>query len=151
MADNSSTNDYPTVLGADAKFKGQLSFEKGVRLLGTFEGEIASGGQLLVDSGAALNGDVKAGSIRIDGNVKGNLDAGAKVQLTESARVEGDVQAQRLEVAEGAILVGHCMVGVNGHSSKSESKSADSVKGSEASSSAGSSAKGKVPATAGKR
>jgi cytoskeletal protein CcmA (bactofilin family) len=112
MADSDS--DYPTVLGADAVFKGQLQFEKGVRLLGKFEGEISSGGQLLVADGAALSGDVKAGSIRIDGNVKGNLTAGEKVQLTASAKVEGDVQAARLEVAEGAILIGQCMVGVNG-------------------------------------
>ena len=97
MADTGS-NEFPTILGADANFKGKLEFEKGVRLLGKFEGEITSGGQLLVDNGAALDGDVKAGSIRIDGNVKGNLDAGAKVQLTESARVEGDVHAARLEV-----------------------------------------------------
>ena len=112
MAD--SNNDYPTVLGADAVFKGQLKFEKGVRLLGKFDGEINSSGQLLIADGAMLTGDVKAGSIRVDGNVKGNLNAGEKVQLTASARVEGDLQASRLEVAEGAVLVGRCVVGVDG-------------------------------------
>ena len=112
MAD--SNNEFPTILGADAEFKGQLSFEKGVRLLGKFEGEITSGGQLLVAEGATLNGDVKAGTIRIDGEVHGNLDAKTKVQLSASARLEGDVQTQRLEVAEGAVLVGRCVVGVDG-------------------------------------
>ena len=112
MAEESS--EFPTVLGADAVFKDQLDFDKGVRLLGKFEGEIQSGGQLLVADGATLNGDVKAENIRIDGNVKGNLEASAKIQLTSSARVEGDVQAARLEVAEGAVLIGRCMVGVNG-------------------------------------
>jgi len=111
-------NEYPTILGADALFKGQLEFEKGLRLLGKFEGEISKGGQLLVADGASLQGDVKAHSIRIDGLVKGNLDASAKVQLTASARVEGDVHAARLEVAEGAVLVGRCMVGVNGQQAK---------------------------------
>lgn len=148
---DSAKNEFPTVLGADAVFKGQLTFEKGVQLLGKFEGEISSGGQLLIAKGAALNGDVAADSIRIDGNVKGNLDAGAKVQLTETARVEGDVQAQRLEVAEGAVLVGHCTVGVNGHASRSDGKSSDGGKDTSASSSASSSSQPKkgVPATAG--
>jgi len=109
-----SNSEFPTTIGADAVFKGQLHFEKGVRLLGKFEGEITSAGQLVVAEGAALNGDVKAGIVRIDGNVKGNLDAQTKVQLTSSARLEGDVQAQRLEVAEGAVLIGRCVVGVNG-------------------------------------
>lgn len=107
--------DFPTIIGADAIFKGHLQFEKGVRLLGKFEGEIASEGELVIAEGATLNGDVKAGTVRIDGQVKGNLEAKAKVHLTSSARLEGDVQAARLEVAEGAVLIGRCVVGVNGH------------------------------------
>lgn len=106
--------EFPTVIGADAKFKGQMQFEKGMKLLGTFEGEIASDGELLVAEGATLIGDVKAGTVRIDGKVTGNLEAKAKVQLSSSARLEGDVQAARLEVAEGAVLIGRCVVGVNG-------------------------------------
>ena len=112
MADSNA--EFPTTLGADAVFKGQLTFEKGVQLLGKFEGEITSGGQLVVAQGATLTGDVKAGTIRIDGKVKGNLNADAKVQLTSSARLEGDLQAARLEVAEGAVLIGRCVIGVNG-------------------------------------
>ncbi len=111
MADSNS--EFPTTIGSDAVFKGQLSFEKGVRLLGRFEGEINSDGQLVVAEGAALNGDVKAGTIQIDGQVKGNLSAKAKIRLTASARLEGDVEAARLEVAEGAVLVGRCVIGVN--------------------------------------
>ena len=107
-------NDFPTTIGADAVFKGELHSEKGVRLLGKFEGEINSTGQLVIAEGAVLTGDVKTGTIRIDGQVKGNLDVDHKVQLTSSARLEGDVQAQRLEVAEGAVLIGRCVVGVNG-------------------------------------
>jgi len=151
MAD-ANNNEYPTVLGADAVFKGELAFEKGVRLLGKFEGEIDSGGQLLIAGGASLNGNVKADTIRIDGNVKGNLDAKAKVQLSESARVEGDVQAARLEVAEGAVLVGRCMVGVNGHAAKSSDKGVSATSSSQRSSVT---SQGKVkqgmPAVAGKR
>jgi len=133
MAD-ANNNEYPTVLGADAVFKGQLAFEKGVRLLGKFEGEIDSDGQLLIAGGASLDGNVKADTIRIDGNVKGNLDAKAKVQLSESARVEGDVQAARLEVAEGAVLVGRCMVGVNGQGAKSSDKTVSATSSSQRSS-----------------
>lgn len=111
-----ATNEFPTTLGADAVFKGQLQFEKGVKILGKFEGEISSDGQLLIADGATLTGDVKAGSVRVEGQIKGNLHAKSKVQLSASARLEGDVQTQRLEVAEGAVLVGRCVVGVNGQS-----------------------------------
>jgi len=111
-----ATNEFPTTLGVDAVFKGQLQFEKGVRILGKFEGEINSEGQLLIAEGAMLTGDVKTGSVRVEGQIKGNLNAKSKVHLSASARLEGDVQTQRLEVAEGAVLVGRCVVGVNGQS-----------------------------------
>ena len=35
-----SGQDFPTVIGSDASFKGELTFEKGLRLLGKFEGKI---------------------------------------------------------------------------------------------------------------
>lgn len=112
MADSNA--EFPTTIGADAVFKGELQFDKGVQLLGKFEGQINSKGQLLVADGASLHGDVKAGTIRVDGQVKGNLSADAKVQLSASARLEGDLHAARLEVAEGAVMVGRCTIGMNG-------------------------------------
>jgi len=106
--------EYTTTIGQDAEFKGQLRFEKALRLLGKVEGEIASDGQLLIGEGAMLTGDAKAGTIRLDGQVRGNLTADSKVHLSASAKLEGDLQTARLEVAEGAVLVGRCTIGVNG-------------------------------------
>jgi cytoskeletal protein CcmA (bactofilin family) len=114
-----------TVLGLDAVFKGQLEFEKDVRLLGKFEGEINSGDHLVIEEGGTLTGNAKAANICVLGQVKGNLDAAQKLELKSSARIEGDLTTTRLEVAEGAVLVGHCSVGVNGQSrSKGDTKAA---------------------------
>jgi len=107
-------DEFSTTIGQDALVKGQLCFEKGLRLLGKVEGEIESDGQLLIGEGARLTGDAKAGTIRLDGQVKGNLTASTKVHLSASARLEGDLQTARLEVAEGAVLVGRCTIGVDG-------------------------------------
>lgn len=115
MANPNPHADFPTTIGADASFKGELQFEKGVQLFGKFEGQIDTKGQLVVAEGATLTGEVKAGDIRVDGQVKGNLNAGSKIQLSASGRLEGDIQAARLEVAEGAVLIGRCVVGGNGH------------------------------------
>lgn len=124
MADQKG--EFPTTLGADAVFTGKLTFEKGVRLLGKFDGEIISEGQLLVANGAMLTGDVKAGSVHVEGDVKGNLSAKGKIQLASSARLEGDVQAAKLEVAEGAMLVGRCVIGTNAQTkSQEETKPGD--------------------------
>jgi cytoskeletal protein CcmA (bactofilin family) len=115
-----SNAEYPTVIGADASFKGELTFEKGVHLLGRFEGEVATKGNLLVAEGARLSGDVKAGNVRIEGEMSGNLESSGKVHLTASAKLEGDLQTARLEVADGATFVGRVAVGAA--SAKSEAK-----------------------------
>ena len=106
-----SNGEYPTVIGPDAVIKGELKFDKGVRLLGKFDGEVETKGNLLVAEGATLAGEVKAGSVRIDGTVSGNLEASGKVHLTASAKLEGDLRTTRLEVADGATFVGRVTVG----------------------------------------
>ncbi len=106
--------DFPTTLGADASFKGHLKFEKGACLLGKFEGEISSKGELVVAEGAKINAEVQVENIRIDGELRGNLTAASKVQLSASGHLEGDIHASQLEVAEGAVLIGQCTVGTNG-------------------------------------
>ncbi len=104
--------EYPTIIGADAVFKGTLKFEKGVRLLGRFEeGHISTKGRVHVAEGAALFADVEAGEIQVEGEVKANLTANGKVFLKASAKLEGDVRAGRLQVEEGASFVGNCVVG----------------------------------------
>ena len=59
--------DYPTTLGPDASFKGELSFEKWLRLQGRFEGKINTPGRLHVAKEAKMQADVDAGAILIEG------------------------------------------------------------------------------------
>ena len=119
-----SAGEFPTIIGPDAKFKGELTFEKGVRHLGQFEGTIDSKGHLVIAEGAKLSGDVKAGSVDVQGEVKGNLNATGKVKLAQTARLEGDLHTARLEVQEGAIFVGRCVVGANGSAASASSAQA---------------------------
>ncbi len=118
-----SGDEYPTIIGPDAKFKGELSFEKGVKHLGQFEGTIESKGHLVIAEGAKLAGDVTAGSVDVQGDVRGNLNASGKVRLTNTAKLEGDLHTAKLEVQEGAVFVGRCVVGRNGAAPPSSSSS----------------------------
>lgn len=115
--------DFGTTIGPDASFSGKLQFEKGAKVLGTFEGEITTKGQLQIAGSGKLAGEAHAGNIRVEGQVKGNLHAAGKIQLTESARLEGDIEATKLEVAEGAVLIGRCAVGA-----KAEDRAATPIK-----------------------
>lgn len=103
--------DFPTVIGPDASFKGELTFEKGLRLQGKFEGKINTAGRLHVAKEAHLQADVEAGAIIIEGDVKGNLSANDRIELKSSARYEGDLRAAKLVVDEGAVFSGNVTVG----------------------------------------
>ena len=78
MADDKAS--YPTTIGADAVFKGQLQFDKGVRLLGKFDGEINSKGELVIAEGANLETarlEVAEGAVLI-GRVSVGVNSKAK-------------------------------------------------------------------------
>jgi cytoskeletal protein CcmA (bactofilin family) len=111
MADNTTNQEFPTVIGPDASFKGELTFEKGLRLQGKFEGRINTPGRLHIAKEARMQADVEAGAIIVEGDVKGNLVASDKIELKNSARYEGDLTAGKLVVDEGASLTGHVQVG----------------------------------------
>jgi len=104
-------SEFPTILGPDAVFKGELSFEKGLRLQGRFEGKITSGGKLHVAKEAHMQADVESGAIVVEGEVKGNLTAADRIELKQTARLEGDLRATKLTVDEGAVFSGHVTVG----------------------------------------
>jgi len=103
--------EFPTIIGPDATFKGELTFEKGMRLHGKLEGKITTPGRVHVAKEAHMLADVEAGAISIEGDVKGNLTATDRIELKQSARYEGDLRAGKLVVDEGAILNGHVSVG----------------------------------------
>lgn len=109
MAD--SNGEFPTIIGSDASFKGELTFEKGVRIEGSFDGRIQSKGSLTVAEGAKVTADIDAANVRLEGECKGNVVVTEKLQLMSTARLEGDLKTTRLEIADGAIFIGNVTVG----------------------------------------
>ena len=106
-----SKDEFSTVIGSDAQFKGDLTFQGGVRSDGQLEGTIQTAGRVLVSKGGRLKAEVKAGSIAVEGQVDGNLHAEDRVELRATAQLRGDLKATKLLVVEGATFVGRCEVG----------------------------------------
>jgi cytoskeletal protein CcmA (bactofilin family) len=118
MADVAAGQDFPTILGPDAVFKGEMTFEKGMRLMGRFEGKVSTPGRLHIAKEAKLHADVEAGAIIVEGEVQGNLVANDRIELKQSARYEGDLRASKLVVDEGAVFSGHVSVGPDGQTKR---------------------------------
>jgi cytoskeletal protein CcmA (bactofilin family) len=105
------SDEYPTVIGSDATFKGELSFQGSVRIDGSFEGGIKTPGSVYISQTGKVKAEIKAGDIKLDGSVEGNMVSEGRVQLNASCKLLGDVKAAKLLVAEGATWAGRCEVG----------------------------------------
>jgi len=94
------------VIGASVAFKGQLSGSGGVRIEGSFEGDIALNGMLVVgESGKVTCEHVRANVVIVAGAVKGDITA-EKVEIRKSGRVWGNVVTTAFTTEEGAFLRG---------------------------------------------
>jgi cytoskeletal protein CcmA (bactofilin family) len=100
-----------TVIGPDTTIKGEMSFETGAQILGTFEGKISSRGEVQVGESAVCRASIEAGSVVIEGELQGDVQARERIHLSCSARMRGDLTARTLVVTEGASFNGQCNVG----------------------------------------
>lgn len=103
--------DTTTIIGRDATFKGELTFQSPARILGTVEGRVHAGAPLHIGESAQCRATVQGTQVRVEGLIEGDVIASERAELTSKARVKGDLTAGALVVAEGASFVGHCRVG----------------------------------------
>jgi cytoskeletal protein CcmA (bactofilin family) len=95
-----------SVLGVGTNWKGKLGGAGGVRVEGTFEGEVALRGLLVVgEQGRVTCEHVRANTVIVAGLLKGNITA-QKVEIRASGRIWGDVVTAAFATEEGAFLRG---------------------------------------------
>lgn len=95
-----------SVVGQSIALKGQLSGSGGVRIEGSYEGEITLNGMLVVgESGKVTCEHVRANIVIVAGAVKGNISA-EKVEIRKTGRVWGNVVTTAFTTDEGAFLRG---------------------------------------------
>lgn len=94
------------VIGRATRVQGRVTGEVDLDIRGIVRGEIAVGGEVTIDSGGMVDGNVTARRLVVRGAVKGDLLGRDAVLLEDGARVVGDVRAPRVAIASGALLRG---------------------------------------------
>ena len=101
-----------SVMGESTKYQGKLTGEGGVRIEGTFDGEIKLDGLLVVGTtGRVTCEDLRAKSVIVAGTVRGDITA-HKVEIRASGRVWGNVTTITFATEEGAFLRGQIQMEV---------------------------------------
>lgn len=100
------TDRVTSVLGQGIAWKGQLSGSGGVRIEGSFEGDIALRGLLVVgESGRVTCQELRANVVVVAGAVRGDIVA-EKLEIRSTGRVWGNVVVAAIATEEGAFLKG---------------------------------------------
>lgn len=105
-AQPSPTDRVTSVLGSNISWRGSLGGSGGVRIEGTFEGEIALRGLLVVsETGRVTCENLRASYVIVAGAVRGDITC-EKLEIRSTGRVWGDVVTGSFATEEGAFLRG---------------------------------------------
>jgi len=107
-----------SVIAADLTIEGKIEGAGHVRIAGRFKGDIHVEGNLTIEEGAQLAGQVRADTIIIAGELQGNIQAAARVELLETGTITGDLNAGSLTTAAGSRMRGKAEFGWNERSAE---------------------------------
>ena len=101
-----ATERVNSILGPGINWRGNLRGSGGIRIEGTFEGEIQIQGMIVVgETGRVTCMNLRANTVIVSGTVRGNITA-EKLEIRSTGRVWGDVSVVGFSTEEGAFLRG---------------------------------------------
>ncbi len=100
-----------SLIAADLTIEGKIEGSGHVRIAGAFKGDVNVQGNLTIESGARVNGQVRASTVVVAGELHCNIEAAVRVELQETGMVVGDVKAGSLTVAAGSRMRGQVEFG----------------------------------------
>lgn len=100
-----------SLIAADLTIEGKIEGTGHIRIAGKFKGDVNVQGDLTIETGAKLNGGVRAKKVTIAGELEGNIESASRVELLSSGVLVGDVKAGALTVAAGSRMRGNADFG----------------------------------------
>ena len=103
------TNDLDTngsVLGRGTRVRGRIQGDGDLRVEGAIEGDVNVTGELLIDEGAEVQGNIEAAVVTISGALTGDVTSRGSVVVRSSAKVSGNLGGPEVSLEEGAEFSG---------------------------------------------
>lgn len=103
---NESGEGTESVLGRGTRVRGRVRGDGDLRVEGEIEGDIAVSGELTLEEGASIRGNVEAAGVTIGGELHGDVAARGAVTVRAGAKVAGDLGGSEVSLEEGASFEG---------------------------------------------
>ena len=100
-----------SILAAGLTIEGKIEGNGNIRVAGRFKGNVNVKGELTIEPGASIDGEVKADTVLVGGEVRGHIVSTSRVEFKESGTLIGDLKAGSLTVATGARMRGQSEFG----------------------------------------
>ena len=95
-----------SILAAGLTIEGKIEGSGNVRVAGRFKGNVNVKGELTIEPGASIDGEIKADTVLVGGEVHGHIVSTSRVEFKESGTLIGDLKAGSLTVAAGSKMRG---------------------------------------------
>ncbi len=105
---STSVDDEGTesVLTRGTRVRGRVHGDGHLRVEGTIEGDVAMAGDLLIEEGASIKGNVQAEGVTVSGELAGDVAARGAVFVRATAKVSGNLGGSEVSLEEGASFEG---------------------------------------------
>ena len=100
-----------SLIAADVTIEGKIEGAGHVRIAGRFKGDVNVQGNVTIEQGAHVTGQIAAATVIVSGEINGNVVASSRVELLETGIINGDVKAAVLTVAAGSRMRGNADFG----------------------------------------
>jgi cytoskeletal protein CcmA (bactofilin family) len=100
-----------SLIAADVTIEGKIEGAGHVRIAGRFKGDVNVQGNVTIEQGAHVTGQISAATVIVSGEIHGNVNASSRVELLETGAINGDVKAAVLTVAAGSRMRGNADFG----------------------------------------
>ncbi len=109
--DRSSGPAKESLIAADVTIEGKIEGAGHIRIAGRFKGDVNVEGNVTIEQGAHVTGQIASATVIVSGEVHGNIHASSRVELLETGVINGDVKAAVLTVAAGSRMHGNADFG----------------------------------------
>jgi cytoskeletal protein CcmA (bactofilin family) len=99
-----------SIIGENARLKGELVSQGSVNIAGEFEGVVKAEGEVIVAPSGKVSGELHGGTVSVSGRVDGNIHARETLEVCKNGRVHGDLAGGRIVIEEGATYHGRVKV-----------------------------------------